>query len=151
MKGHQAQAWAILFCHDDEKPCYKRITWFKHSYSDNCNVIVILCKIVLTSQSFSKSSISLDSPCKSVLLAGQLLLSCFHREMRKLRSWFKFSELAVGKTEIRNKVLLCSCVSTHSFPQMVFISWCLYPQITYDLIQSASNNTWMVLLVFLIS
>lgn len=115
--------------------CYKTITWFSQSGPDNSSVIVILWKTVLTSQSFSKSSISLDPPCKPILLAGQLLLSCFHREMRKLRSWFKFSELAVGRTGIQKSVFLCSL---HSCPllstTLTFNSGCLYAQLSMFLL-----------------
>lgn len=117
-------SWHTLW--KKKKLCSKTITWFSHSGPDNSNVIVILWKMVLTSQSFSKSSISLDPSCKSILLAAQLLLSCFHREMRKLRSWFKFSELAVGRTGARNSVFLCSLPSCSLLSTtLTFISWCL--------------------------
>ena len=132
------KAWTLPVCilmtYSLKKLCYKTITWFSPSGPHNASVIVILCKAALTSQSFSKSSISLDPPCKPIILAGQLL-SCFHREMRKLRSWLEFSVLAVGRSGIPKYVFLCSPPSCSFLPTtLTFNSGCLCMQLSMFLL-----------------
>lgn len=138
-KAHQSTRpehcqFAILVTYSLKKLCYKTITWFSHSGPDNASVIITLGKAALTSQSFSKSSISLDPPCKPIMLARQLLF-CFHREMRKLRSWLKFSALAVGRSGIPKYVFLCSLpFCSFLSTTLTFNSGCLCTQLSMFLL-----------------